>query len=93
MKPRYNEGARDWQNMFGRTRLRISRFYSIYFITEPLYEYLHTSMSSRVFHYIAKRRFCSGEIVAYQTDIKNLGETELTKPPLNMIRIKTLIGT
>lgn len=71
VKPRYNEGARDRQNMFGRTLFRISRFYSIHFITEPLYEYLQTSISSRVFHYTANRRFFSGEIVAYQTDIKN----------------------
>ena len=71
VKPRYNEGARDRQNMFGRTRFPISRFYSIYFITEPLYEYLQTSISLRVFNYIANRRVFSGEIVAYQTDIKN----------------------
>ena len=71
MKPGYNEGARDRQNMFGRTMFRISRFYSINFITEPLYEYLQTSISSRVFHYTANRRFFSGEIVAYETDIKN----------------------
>ena len=71
VKPRYNEGARDRQNMFGRTFFRISRFYSIHFITEPLYEYLQTSISSRIFHYTANRRFFSGEIVAYQTDIKN----------------------
>ena len=57
--------------MFGRTRFRISRFFSIYFITEPLYEYLQTSISSRVFHYTANPRFVSGEIVAYETDIKN----------------------
>ena len=71
MKPRYNEGARDRQNMFGRTRFPISRFYSIYFITEPLYEYLQTSISLRVVNYIANRRVFSREIVAYQTDIKN----------------------
>ena len=72
VKPRYNEGARTRQNMFGRTRFRISRFFSIYFITEPLYDYLQTAISSRVFHYTANRRFFSGEIVAYQTDIKNV---------------------
>ena len=71
VKPRYNEGARDRQNMFGRTRFPISRFYSIYFITEPLYEYLQTSISLRVVNYIANRRVFSREIVAYQTDIKN----------------------
>ena len=57
VKPCYNEGARDLQNMFGRTRFRISKFFSVYFITEPLYEYLHTTISSRVFHYTANRRF------------------------------------
>ena len=69
--PCYNEGARDLQNMFGRTRFRISKFFSIYFITEPLYEYLQTSISPRVFHYTANRRFFSNEIVAYETDVKN----------------------
>ena len=57
--------------MFGRTTFRISKFFSIYFITEPLYEYLQTSISPRVFHYTANRRFFSSEIVAYETDIKN----------------------
>ena len=57
--------------MFGRTRFRISKFFSIYFITEPLYEYLQTSISPRVFHYTANRRFFSSEIVAYETDVKN----------------------
>ena len=57
VKPRYNEGAKTRQNMFGRTRFRISRFFSIYFITEPLYDYLQTAISSRVFHYTANRRF------------------------------------
>ena len=69
-KPRW-EGARDRQNMFGRTRFRISKFFSIYFITEPLYEYLQTSISPRVSHYTANCRFFSSEIVAYETDVKN----------------------
>ena len=69
-KPRW-EGARDRQNMFGRTRFRISKFFSIYFITKPLYEYPQTSISPRVFHYTANRRVFSSEIVAYETDVKN----------------------
>ena len=69
-KPRW-ERARDRQNMFGRTRFRISKFFSINFITEPLYEYPQTSISPRVFHYTANRRFFSSEIVAYETDVQN----------------------